>query len=91
MPTVDQPGVRKVVPDPARAIRCPGIQQFLDALPTIATHQRFVNSRVRGTVPVEIARIQALPQDLVDKAAVEPATAELNAFHVQFFHQRLDE
>src|SRR5580765_6507230 len=37
------------------------IQQFLDALPTFAAHQRLVRARIRCPTPIEIAHVQAFP------------------------------
>ena len=89
MAAMDQPGVRELVLDFAGPIFGARIQQLLNALPTLACHQRLVSASVRRAIPIEIACVQAFPQDLVDDAAVESASTQLYAFRGHLFHQRL--
>ena len=76
MTAANQPGVCEVVLHFASLVLGASIQQFLNALPAFAGDERLVSARVRGTVPIKIAAVQTLPQDLVNDAAVEPAISQ---------------
>jgi hypothetical protein len=84
---VDQSG--EIVLHFPRLVLGASIQQLLNTLPTFAGDQRLVRARVRATVPIEIAGVQPLSQDLANDTAVEFPTAQLETFAVKFLHEHL--
>ena len=86
---VDQSGIREIMLHFPRLVLGASIQQLLNTLPTFAGDQRLVRARVRASIPIEIAGVQPLSQYLVNDAAVELATTQLETFAVKFRHEHL--
>jgi hypothetical protein len=66
------------------------VQKLLNTLPTVTTHQRFMGALVGDAIPVEIAHVQAIAQDLMYKAVEDPSPPEGYALSSKFSHQSLD-
>src|SRR5579863_4893976 len=90
MPAMHQTGVREIVLHFASAIRCPRVEQLLDTLPSFAAYQGFVRALVSCAIPIEIATVKTLSKNMVDIAAIQLATAQRNAFAVQFLDEGFD-
>lgn len=90
MPAANQSGEREIVRHLARLVFGPGVQQLLNALPAFMRHQRHMRALVGLTIPIEVAHVQALSQDLVNGATLERTATEQHALGVHLPYQRLD-
>ncbi|HEY7334979.1 MAG TPA: hypothetical protein VH639_08850 [Bryobacteraceae bacterium] len=90
MTAMHQPRVREIVLHLAGTILCAVVQQFLNALPDFTADQWLMYAWVRGAVPIEVAHVQTLPQDLVNNATMKAVTTKLGPFRIHLLDQRLD-
>src|SRR5258708_2878261 len=66
MPTLDEPGERKIAFGLPTLTDIALIQHFLHALPQLARHQRLMDAAVGLALPDEIARVDAVAQDALN-------------------------
>ena len=66
----NESGEREVVPDAVLSGFNALVDEGLDSVPCLAADKRFMPACIRHSVPIEIAGIEPLSQDLVQRASM---------------------
>ena len=76
MAAANEAGEREIVPDAVLSGFNALVDEVLDSVPCVAADKRFMPAFIRHSVPIEIAGIDPLSQDLVQGARSDAASPD---------------